>query len=152
MCVCVCVCVSPAHLLGCGKCVSSCVLYSSVGGVTRERKRGAEQSRDAVFFSVALLLLHHLCFSSQSACTRQVCAVNNLHLQCSTDTHTHTHTRTHAVSSLHLHHLLTWLPSSGSRARCGAGMIKRPRLQTRLTAAESQSESSRAASWSPVTR
>lgn len=36
ICVCArvraCVCAHPAHLLGYGKCVSSCVLYSSVGG------------------------------------------------------------------------------------------------------------------------
>lgn len=38
--ICVCVCARPAHLLGYGKCVSLCVLYSSVGGFPCERSRG----------------------------------------------------------------------------------------------------------------
>lgn len=52
----------PAHLLGCGKCVSSCVLNSSVGGLPRERKRGTALSRDAVFFRFLLSLLSFLIF------------------------------------------------------------------------------------------
>lgn len=73
--------------------------------------------------------------------------VNNLHLQCSTDTHT--------VFSFHLHHLLTWLPSSGSCAvlgggRCGrrgaaraASVIKRPRLQTPEVGKKHETDGSR---------
>lgn len=44
-------CVCPAHLLGCGIRVSSCVLYSSVGGHPREWNGGVELSRDTRIFS-----------------------------------------------------------------------------------------------------
>lgn len=64
-------CVCPAHLLGCGKCVSSCVLYSSVGGHPREWNGGVELSHDTrIFFSThffkyALFLTHNCVLKQQ---------------------------------------------------------------------------------------
>lgn len=64
-------CVFTAHLLGCWKCVSSCVLYSSVGGRPRERKTVAKLSRDAVFFSFALFTILVFILDSEWAAGRR---------------------------------------------------------------------------------
>lgn len=161
--VCVCVCVFHAHLLGCGKCVSSCVLYSSVGGLPRERNRGVELSRDAVF-NVFFSSPHHLFFFFF---TLQSC------VKTSRDTdvalvlalfHFPINKPPPSTLSFQPHHLLTWLPSSGSCGWRGTGQhrlsngldYKPPKSgeekKHRLTEAKSQSESRRAASRSLVTR
>lgn len=46
------------HILGCGKCVSWRILDSSVGGLSRERKRGGEPRGDAVLFNVRFSVLN----------------------------------------------------------------------------------------------
>lgn len=142
-----------AHLLACGKCVSSCVLYSSVGGPPRERKTGTELSRDAVFFvllfSSSVFFFFSPCASSRSpSCSFRGVSAHTVHLTSATITA--------ALCCCSTCILLTSL--SIIRVLCRRpGCIdyrtaSRVRREKRLTGADGQSESRGFTSWSHVTR